>query len=293
MQLIIDLFMSAPREILRRYDLRPNKKLGQSFLVDISTIHRIADVARISDKDTVVEIGAGVGVLTHELSQMAKHVIAVEVDPRLVEILGHQFGHSSHVTIQFEDILKFDYHSKSNEYRTKLKVVGNVPYNISSPLIFQLIANRSAIESFTLMLQKEVVDRLVSEPGKKSYGVPSVLLQMYADVDRLFDVPSDFFYPKPKVQSSIIQGQFLEKPRFHLEDEDFFRSVVRAAFAQRRKILMNNLKHAKFLHGFDEACIESDLKEIGIDGKRRGETLTVHEFSRLSNILKYRLTNHS
>ena len=283
--------MTTPREILHRFNIRPSKKLGQSFLVDVNTLHKIADACRISPEDTVVEIGAGIGVLTSDVSKIARRVIAVEIDPRLVEILHDQFDGSSNVTLHAGDILKFDFASKSNEYKTKIKVIGNVPYNISSPVIFHLLAYRSVIESFTLMLQKEVVDRLVSEPDNKSYGVPSVLLQMYADVDQLFNVSATCFYPRPKVESSIIQGTFLEKPRFQVDDEAFFGRVVKAAFAQRRKMLSNNLKHAQFLEGLTDERIKSVLTEAEIDGKRRGETLTIEEFSKLSNILKYRLTN--
>ena len=283
--------MTTPREILHRFNIRPSKKLGQSFLVDVNTLHKIADACRISPEDTVVEIGAGIGVLTSDVSKIARRVIAVEIDPRLVEILHDQFDGSSNVTLHAGDILKFDFASKSNEYKTKIKVIGNVPYNISSPVIFHLLAYRSVIESFTLMLQKEVVDRLVSEPDNKSYGVPSVLLQMYADVDQLFNVSATCFYPRPKVESSVIQGTFLVKPRFQLDDEAFFGRVVKAAFAQRRKMLSNNLKHAQFLEGLTDERIKSVLTEAEIDGKRRGETLTIEEFSKLSNILKYRLTN--
>jgi len=283
--------MTTPRDILHRYNIRPNKKLGQSFLVDVNTLQKIAQACRISPDDTVVEIGSGIGVLTGYVSEIARRVIAVEIDPRLIEILHDRFDGSSQVTIHAGDILKLDFTSKSNEYGAKLKVIGNVPYNISSPVIFHLLAYRSVIESFTLMLQKEVVDRLVSEPDNKSYGVPSVLLQMYADVDQLFDVSASCFYPRPRVESSIIRGTFRETPKFHLEDEVFFVRVVKAAFAQRRKMLSNNLKHAKFLEDLSDDDIKSSLIEAGIDGKRRGETLTIEEFGTLSNILKYRLTN--
>ena len=191
------------------------------------------------------------------------------------------------------DILKFDFVNKFNQYKSKLKVIGNIPYNISSPVIFRLLDHRSFIQSFTLMLQKEVVDRLISAPAHKTYGVPSVLLQMHANVERLFDVSAGCFYPRPKVDSSIIQGTFSEKPWFELACESFFAQVVKASFAQRRKMLANNLKHAKCLEKLSNDDIGSALDEAGIDGKRRGETLSLEEFSRLANTLKYRLTNLS
>lgn len=282
--------MTTPKEILQRYNIRPSKKLSQSFLMDVNTIHKIAAAGRISPDDIVVEIGAGIGILTKDLALVAKRVVAVELDPRLVEILRDQFTECPHVEIHSGDILKYDFSSISNNYNNKVKVIGNVPYNISSPVIFHLLSYRSVISDFTLMLQKEVVERLVSAPDHKSYGVPSVLLQMYAEVERLFDVSSACFYPRPKVESSIIQGKFREKPLFDLMDEVFFSRLVKASFAQRRKMLTNNLKNAKFLEDMSDADITSALHEAGIDGKRRGETLSLIEFGRLSNILKNRLT---
>lgn len=283
--------MTTPKEILHHYDIHPQKRLGQSFLVDLNTLHKIGDACRITTEDIVVEIGAGIGVLTRDIAKVARQVIAVEIDPKLLEILRDQFAGFDNVEIYSGDILKFDFASKSDQYSTKLKVIGNVPYNISSPVIFHLLSHRSVISSFTLMLQKEVVERLVSEPDNKSYGVPSVLLQMYADVERLFDVSANCFYPRPKVESSIIQGTFRQKPIFDLTDEMFFSRLVKAAFAQRRKMLSNNLKHANFLDNMTDDDIKSSLQKAGIDGKRRGETLTLEEFSHLSNVLKYRLTN--
>ncbi|HOX15987.1 MAG TPA: 16S rRNA (adenine(1518)-N(6)/adenine(1519)-N(6))-dimethyltransferase RsmA [Smithellaceae bacterium] len=278
--------MITPREILHQYGIRPRKKLGQSFLVDVNTIKKIAAAGRFSSDDIVVEIGAGIGVMTKDIAQVAKRVIAVEIDPQLVKILHDQFDECSNVEIHSCDILKFDISSISNNYDAKVNVIGNIPYNISSPVIFHLLSSRSAISCFTLMLQKEVVQRLVSLPDNKNYGVPSVLLQMYADIERLFDVSADCFYPRPKVESSIIQGRFREKPLFDLTDETFFRCLVKASFAQRRKMLTNNLKNAKFLEDFSVSDLKDALNNAGIDGKRRGETLSLQEFGNLSNILQ-------
>lgn len=283
--------MTTPREIIRRFNVRPNKKLSQSFLVDVNTLHKIADSCRVSPEDVVVEIGAGIGVLTKEIARIAKRVIAVEIDLTLVDVLRNTLTGYDNVEIYSGDILKFDFASKSNEYNQKLKVIGNIPYSISSPLIFRLIAYRLAIKSFTLMLQKEVVERLVSEPGHKIYGVPSVLLQMYAGVELLFDVSATCFYPVPKVASSVMRGIFRQEPQVALTDEAFFSRLVKASFAQRRKMLTNNLKCAEFLELLSDEDIKSGLLEAGIEGKRRGETLSVVEFGRLANILKYRLTN--
>ncbi|KAF0158982.1 MAG: 16S rRNA (adenine1518-N6/adenine1519-N6)-dimethyltransferase [Syntrophaceae bacterium] len=278
--------MTTPRDILNQYNIKPRKKLGQSFLIDVNTIKKIAALARISSDDVVVEIGAGIGVLTREIAQIAKQVIAVEIDPYLVKALRDQLAFCSNIEIYSGDILKFDFSSISNKYNSKINVIGNVPYHISSPVIFHLLSARTDISCFTLMLQKEVVQRLVSLPDNKNYGVPSVLLQMYAEVERLFDVPATCFYPRPKVESSIIQGTFLEKSQVELIDEIFFSRVVKAAFAQRRKMLINNLKNAKFLEEFSDTELKEALDDAGVDGKRRGETLTLYEFGNLSNILK-------
>jgi len=283
--------MTTPREVLHQYGIRPRKKFGQSFLVDFNVINKIATAGQISTDDIVVEIGSGTGILTKQIAGAARQVIAVEIDPQLIDILRKELSAYSNIEICSGDILQFDLSSIFNEYNTKVKVIGNVPYNISSPVIFHLLANRFAISSFTLMLQKEVVLRLVSAPDNKNYGVPSVLLQMYADLEKIFDIAATCFYPRPKVESSIIRGFFRDKPLVELADEDFFSRLVKAAFAQRRKMLINNLKNARVMEGMTEVDLRKALDAAGIDGKRRGETLSVTEFGNLSNVLKKRLTN--
>ncbi len=277
--------MNTPKEILSKYGIKPNKKLGQSFLIDINVINRISDAADISQDDIVVEIGAGIGVLTESIARKAKKVIAVEIDRNLVEVLKDKLGSYDNVEVHSGDILKFDFNSISETYKSKIKVIGNVPYNISSPLIFRLLSFRPVISDFMLMLQKEIVQRLVSVPNNRIYGVPSVILQMFASVEKIFDVPSTCFYPQPKVESAVVKGTFREKPFVHLQDEIFFTGLVKAAFAQRRKMLINNLKRSKLLEKLSEADLKSALEVAGIDSKRRGETLSVSEFGNLSNIL--------
>jgi 16S rRNA (adenine1518-N6/adenine1519-N6)-dimethyltransferase len=204
----------------------------------------------------------------------------------LVEVLKDKLGVYDNVEVHCGDILKFDFNSISETHSSKIKIIGNVPYNISSPLIFRLLSFRPVISDFMLMLQKEIVQRLVSVPDNKIYGVPSVILQMFASAEKIFDVPSTCFYPQPKVESAIIKGSFREKPLVYLQDEIFFTGLVKAAFAQRRKMLINNLKNAKFLEGLSDDDLKEALDAAGIDGKRRGETLSISEFGNLSNILK-------
>ena len=278
--------MTTPKEILNQYGIKPNKKLGQSFVIDVNVINRITDAANISQDDIVVEIGAGIGVLTENIARKAKKVIAVEIDRNLVEVLKDKLGRYDNVEVHSGDILKFDFNCISGIHNSKIKVIGNVPYNISSPLIFRLISFRPVISVFILMLQKEIVQRLASVPDNKIYGVPSVVLQMFASVEKIFDVPSTCFYPQPKVESSMVKGVFRKKSLVPLQDEIFFTGLVKAAFAQRRKMLINNLKNSKLLVDIEEAKIKEVLSSAGIDGKRRGETLSVEEFGKLSNLLR-------
>jgi len=278
--------MTTPKEIIHQYNIKPRKKLGQSFLLDKNIIQKIAAVANISDDDVVLEIGSGIGVLTEEIAAKARRLIAVELDEKLSELLKDKLARYDNVEIHNTDILKFDFGSLADRYKTKIKVVGNVPYNISSPLIFHLLSYRHVISDFTLMLQKEVVERLVAEPDNKSYGVPSVILQMFAEVEKVLDVPATCFYPRPKVESAVIKGAFREKSLVALADEEFFIKLVRASFAQRRKTLLNNLKRAALMVNVPEEKIREALAEARIDGRRRGETLTVSEFGCLANSLK-------
>jgi 16S rRNA (adenine1518-N6/adenine1519-N6)-dimethyltransferase len=289
--------MTSPKETIQHYGIKPRKKLSQSFLMDQNIIKKIATAAQITEDDIVVEIGAGIGVLTESLAQQARKLIAVELDKNLVGVLKEKLAGLDNVEIHFGDVLKFDFNSISNIYNSKIKVIGNVPYNISSPLVFRLLAFRSVINDFILMLQKEVVGRLVAVPNNKSYGVPSVLLQMFASVEKIFDVPATCFYPQPKVESAIIRGTFLEKPLMELSSETFFTQIVKVAFAQRRKMLINNLKNSRLSLDIEEETINSALFSAGIDGKRRGETLSVAEFGNLSNLLyediKKRISRYS
>ncbi|PKN38318.1 MAG: ribosomal RNA small subunit methyltransferase A [Deltaproteobacteria bacterium HGW-Deltaproteobacteria-2] len=278
--------MNSPKEIIRLYEIKPRKKLGQSFLMDKSVIEQICTIAQVTKNDIVVEIGAGIGVLTQELAQNAAKLIAVEVDNKLVGVLKDKLLKYKNVEIYSGDILKFDFETISRSEQQKIKVIGNIPYNISSPVLFRLLSFRKVINSFVIMLQKEVVQRLTAVPGGKDYGVPSVILQMFAMVEKIMDVPAGCFYPVPKVESSVMKGFFLEKPVVDLADEDFFIKLVRDAFAQRRKMLINNLKKSKLLEEFSELLLKESLEITGIDGRRRSETLSIKEFGYLSNILK-------
>ena len=270
--------MNSPKEIIRQYAIKPRKRLGQSFLMEQNVIRNISAIAQVTKNDIVVEIGAGIGVLTEDLAQTAAKLIAVELDDQLVEILKDKLLKYNNVQIYSGDILKFDFGAIARDGKQKIKVIGNVQYNISSPLLFHLLSFRKIIDSFVLMLQKEVIQRLVAPPGGKDYGVPSVILQMFASVEKVLDVPAGCFYPRPKVESSVMKGFFLKRPFRRLADEEFFIRLVRDAFAQRRKMLINNLKKSKLLEGVSESFLKESLKVAGIDSQRRGETLSIGEF---------------
>jgi 16S rRNA (adenine1518-N6/adenine1519-N6)-dimethyltransferase len=278
--------MTSPREIITHYAIKPRKNLGQSFLMEESIIKRIAETANVTENDIVVEIGAGIGVLTEYLAQNAAKVIAVELDDNLVDVLKDRLSQYNNIQIYHGNILRFDFREIAGTGQQKIKVIGNIPYNISSPVLFYLLSLRKIIDSFVLMMQKEVIQRLVAPPGGKSYGVPSVILQMFADVEKVLDVPASYFYPRPKVESSVMKGFFLKRPFIELIDEEFFIRLVRDTFAQRRKMLINNLKKSKLLEGISESSLKESLKVAGIDSQRRGETLSIGEFGSLSNILK-------
>lgn len=277
--------MQSPKDIIRHYSITPRKSLGQCFLVDEAVIRSIAAFADARENDVVVEIGAGIGVLTEQLAQTGARVVAVELDEGLVRVLTDRLSKYKNVEIHAGNILHFDFRSLFQMEQRQIKIVGNIPYNISSPLLFHLLSFRDAINSFVLMMQKELVDRLTALPGNKTYGVPSVIFQMFADMESVLRIPASCFYPRPRVESSVIKGGFHQQPRYALNDENYFIRLVRDAFAQRRKILLNNLKHSRLTDGIDESHLGNMLEKSGIDGRRRGETLSLREFAALSNIM--------
>ena len=277
--------MTQVRKILKDCGIRPSKRLGQSFLEDRNIINKITRLSDVCGEDVVVEIGAGLGIMTELLAAKARKVVAIEVDPRMIAILRERLNGLSNVEIIERDILSYDFLSALGDGATaKLKVVGNVPYNISSQILFHLIGFRRLISSIVLLLQKEVVDRITASPGTKDYGIPSVIVSMYSVATREMNVPASCFYPPPRVESSLLKIVMRQRPVLDLEDEYFFSRIVKTAFARRRKTLLNNLRSASFLCS-SEKELNLFLKELGIDGNRRGETLSAEELGRLSNAL--------
>ncbi len=277
--------MNTPKSILRAKGIRPLKRLGQSFLQDLNIIDKIVDLAGVKETETVVEIGAGLGIMTGQIAKKAGRVLALDIDPYMIEILKSSLADLTNVMVIHTDILNYDFSKAAVEYAVrKMKVIGNVPYNISSPILFHLLKYRESIGSIILMFQKEVADRIAAQPGSKEYGIPSVIVSMFAEIAHLVSVPAYCFYPKPKVSSCVVKIEMRDKPLIDLSSEEFFYSVVRSSFAQRRKTILNNLKRAS-LPGISEDSIIKALAESEIDGGRRGETLSAAEFGMLSNAL--------
>ncbi|PKN33584.1 MAG: ribosomal RNA small subunit methyltransferase A [Deltaproteobacteria bacterium HGW-Deltaproteobacteria-19] len=277
--------MTTPRKILRSRGLRPRKKLGQCFLQDRNILEKIAAMTDIGQEGTAVEIGAGTGALTELLAGAAGRVLAIEVDPRMTDILRERFREQDNIEILQRDVLSVDFSLLADEAgMEKITVVGNIPYSLSTPILFHLLAHRRRIRTAVLMFQKELAARLAASPGTKEYGIPSVLVAAFARVTQRLDVPATCFYPVPRVHSRVLRFDFLEESPFPLGEEGCFTAVVRASFASRRKTIFNNLKGVSL--GLPEGSDLGDLLlAAGIDPGRRGETLSPAEFGRLSIVL--------
>jgi 16S rRNA (adenine1518-N6/adenine1519-N6)-dimethyltransferase len=257
--------------------------LGQSFLEDTNVMNKIIRTAVIQENDIIVEIGAGLGLMTDLMAATARRVIALDVDPFMITILTERLGERPHVDIVHTDVLKYDFSTPCTAYGSeKIKIVGNIPYNISSQILFRLLAFRHCISSAVLLVQKEVADRLTALAGTKEYGIPSVVISMFAKVSHEFNVSSSCFYPEPKVTSTVLKMTFRDRPLIELRDEDLFRKVVKIAFSKRRKTLLNTFRHAN-LPEYRESDLIAAFAAAGIDGRRRGETLLPEEFGILSN----------
>lgn len=274
------------RSILKDYGIHPKKRLGQSFLEDKNIISKIVRIADIQAQDIVVEIGAGLGIMTEQLASQARRLIAIDIDPRMTAILRIRLQDKPQVEIIEQDVLTFDFNSlhNNNNPTKKFKIIGNIPYYISSPILFRLIQYRHQISEMLLLMQKEVADRLTAPPGSKEYGIPSVIIGMYAEATTEMTVAASCFYPPPQVTSTLLKLVTRPATLVELADEKFFSQVVRCAFSQRRKTLLNNLRHLA-CPPLTEAELIRLLNDLGIDGRRRGETLSAVEFGELSNTL--------
>jgi 16S rRNA (adenine1518-N6/adenine1519-N6)-dimethyltransferase len=256
---------------------RPRRSLGQCFLTDQNIAGKIVALAQIRPSDRVVEIGPGRGILTRLLAQRAGELVAIEIDQRLHAQLSEEFSHAPHVRLIHGDALEWSVASIPAPY----KIVANLPYYVSTPILFHLLAARAGIASMVLMLQREVVDRMVAKPGSKAYGPLSLALAFAAETRKAFTVPATCFHPRPAVESAVVVVTPRVAPAIAVRSEATLFRAIRAAFAHRRKTLSNALKDG----GFPAAAVISALAATGVDAKRRGETLSLDEFGRLADAL--------
>lgn len=272
--------------VLQKYNFNFQKKFGQNFLIDTHVLERIIQEAGITKDDFVLEIGPGIGTMTQYLCESAREVVAVEIDKNLIPILADTLQDYQNVTVLNEDILKVDINAlaQGKNGGAPIKVVANLPYYITTPIIMGLFESHVPIESITVMVQKEVADRMQVGPGTKDYGALSLAVQYYAKPEIVANVPPNCFMPRPNVGSAVIRLTCHEKPPVQVDDEKLMFSLIRASFNQRRKTLANGLNNAPDIHLSKEAIQES-IAELGVPAGIRGEALTLEQFAALSNII--------
>jgi len=275
--------MVSLKQELREYGFFPKKRLGQHFLVDRNILSKVVRTAQIGKEDVVLEVGPGLGEMTMALARVAKRVIAVEIDAGLFEILRKKLADTPHVEVVQSDILKVDFKHFFGKEGQPIKVVANLPYQITTPLLFRFIEAKEVFSTFTLMLQREVAERMAAPAGGKDYGPLSIFVQLFLDVSNRFFIKPSAFSPSPKVESAVVHMVWKERPMVEKKDEEWFKRVVRAGFGYRRKTLVNALKHSEI--PLPEG-LESRMEKAGIDPRRRPETLTIEEFIRLAEVLK-------
>jgi len=283
--------MGNTKEIMKKYNIRLTKSLGQNFLIDDSVISQIVDAAEINSNDLVIEVGSGIGNMTCELAARAGKVIAVELDRHLIPALGENLEGLTNIVILNNDILKLNLReeildkycfNENGEQVYKVKVVANLPYYITTPIIMKFLEGDFGIETMVFMIQKEVADRMAAKPGGKDYGALSVAVQYYSKPEKVFNVAPHCFVPKPEVDSTVVRLIINKIPPVELYDKDLFFRVIKASFGQRRKTLVNALCNSGYFMKNKEE-VKEILKNIGIEENQRGETLTIMQFSELSN----------
>lgn len=272
-------------EIIRKYQFDFRKKFGQNFLIDNSILDKIIEAADITREDCVLEIGPGIGTMTQRLAEEAGEVVAVEIDRNLIPILDETLDGYGNVTVLNEDILKVDIAGIVAQHGGKpIKVVANLPYYITTPIIMSLFESHVPIQSVTIMVQKEVADRMRVGPGTKEYGALSLAVQYYAKPEIITRVPASCFMPRPNVDSTVIRLTRYDKPPVEVADEKWLFAIIRASFNQRRKTLANGLSNAGNLK-VDRHQVEDTLAQMGLPASVRGETFTLKQFAELSNRL--------
>lgn len=273
-------------DILQKYDFHFQKKFGQNFLIDTHVLEKIIDSAGVTQDDFVLEIGPGIGTMTQYLCERARQVMAVEIDQNLIPILKETLSAYDNVTVVNEDVLKLDIAKVAEEYNggKPIKVVANLPYYITTPIIMGLFESHVPLESVTVMVQKEVADRMQSGPGTKEYGALSLAVQYYAEAEIVANVPPNCFMPRPKVGSAVIRLTCHKENPVKVQDEKFMFRVIRASFNQRRKTLQNGLGNDAGLPVTKEMTAKA-LEQMELSPTIRGERLSLQEFATLSDLL--------
>ncbi len=274
-------------EVLQKYKFNFQKKFGQNFLIDTHVLDKIIRESGVTKDDLVIEIGPGIGTMTQYLCENAREVVAIEIDKNLIPILQDTLSAYDNVTVINEDVLKVDIKKLAEERNggKPVKVVANLPYYITTPIIMGLFESHVPIDSITIMVQKEVADRMQEGPGSKEYGALSLAVQYYAKPEIVANVPPNCFMPRPNVGSAVIRLTCHEKSPVEVKDERFMFDIIRASFNQRRKTLVNGLGNAGFLPVTKEQVTEA-LEKMGLSPTIRGEALSLKQFAELSNILK-------
>ena len=275
--------------IMEKYKITASKSLGQNFLIDSEVVCGIVDNAEVSKEDLVIEIGPGLGTLTSILLERAGKVVCIELDPRMVNIITDRFSLYENFEVINEDVLKVDLKHLIEENIAKYnlkraKVVANLPYYITTPIIMKLLEDRLNLESITVMVQKEVAERLAEVPGGKESGAITYSINYFADSEVVIQVPNTSFIPAPEVNSAVIKLTLLKEPRVNVKNEQTLFKVIKAAFMQKRKTLSNALYNGQILNSKDE--IEKMLNELNIDLKIRGEKLTLEQFAQISDYIE-------
>ncbi len=275
--------------VLQKYNFNFQKKFGQNFLIDTHVLEKIIDAAGITKEDFVLEIGPGIGTMTQYLCENAREVVAVEIDKKLIPILEDTLSEYDNVTILNEDILKVDINKLAEEKNggKPIKVVANLPYYITTPIIMGLFESNVPLDSITIMVQKEVADRMQVGPGTKDYGALSLAVQYYAKPQIAANVPPNCFMPRPNVGSAVITLKRYEKPPVEVEDAKLMFRIIRASFNQRRKTLVNGLNNSPEI-SLSKEVIAQAIEKLGVSPSIRGEALTLEQFARLSNLIQMR-----
>ena len=271
-------------ELVKKYNFKFSKSLGQNFLIDDSVPRDIVSGAEVDGEDLVIEIGPGVGTLTAQLLKKAKKVVAIELDNDLIPILSQELGDNPNFTLIHNDALKVDFNEIIGDEQS-VKLVANLPYYVTTPIIVKLLKEKYNFKSLTIMIQKEVAERMAAEPGNKDYGALSLLVQYYCDTEIVRKVPPACFIPRPKVDSIVIRLEKLDKPRVEVQNEKLFFDIIRNSFNMRRKTLWNGVKNI----GLSKEKLEEAFDEANIDIKRRGETLSIEEFAALADAIYSRM----